>query len=701
MLLCWLSLLPVETTSTVCLFFSYFSALKQHFYIQFFIVGLLCLTGCNRSGDNTLPTQPPDLATQAAQLTGDALLDSLIQAVTVTHHDSNLVLLYQDIGDIFINRDFEKAQAYYLKAGELSDYLDWNTGRYLYASKYGLLLVRQGLADTALVVLEQADEAARIEKNDTWKGIVAMYKGNAYNEKSWYETALTFYMEALAVFEGMNDTKRLATVYNMLSQLFAHLNNREKAIEFSEKALALNPENLFALRALGRLYGESDYEKGKCYLEQALQLCEEHNNVYMMGMIYYVSGNNALFASNLEEAEMFALQALEKSREIGNTNSSSFDLILLSKIQLLQGLYTQSESNVREALQIAIEFESLQEKKLCCLILQQLALIKGNYHDCIIYEKEYDRIERAIAEETALRASEEMAAKYEMEKKKIRIASLEEEKRLMTWLSITGSGLLLLGLIAMFFRWRLTIQEKRFAEQQHELAQSKIKQAEQQQQLAEARINQLEQEKQIIASQAVLDGEVQERSRLARDLHDGMGGKLTAMKIHLERLKRNVKFENDEIAQFDHAMGMLDDSVQEMRRVSHNLMPETLNRAGLKTAVDDFCRSMSSQIVFNYYGDETRVELKLEALIYRCIHELVNNALKYANASQIMVQIIRESDSISFTVQDDGCGFDQTTETKGIGLQNIRTRVTSFGGEMQIDSKAGEGTEINVTLNVQ
>jgi signal transduction histidine kinase len=100
---------------------------------------------------------------------------------------------------------------------------------------------------------------------------------------------------------------------------------------------------------------------------------------------------------------------------------------------------------------------------------------------------------------------------------------------------------------------------------------------------------------------------VQERTRLARDLHDGMGGKLTAMKIRLQEIKRNAKFdENDaEVVQFNAAMDILDDSVQEMRRVSHNLMPDTLSRTGLKHALDDFCCSMSPLIVFNYYGDET------------------------------------------------------------------------------------------------
>jgi len=147
-------------------------------------------------------------------------------------------------------------------------------------------------------------------------------------------------------------------------------------------------------------------------------------------------------------------------------------------------------------------------------------------------------------------------------------------------------------------------------------------------------------------------------------------------------------------------LGLLDSSVQEMRRVAHHLMPDSLSRFGLKPAVSDFCSNLPS-VQFTYYGDESRLDSKLEVMIYRSIHELVNNALKHAGASQIMVQIIQEPGRIAFTVQDDGCGFDPSTETEGMGLQNIRTRVASYNGLLDISSKAGEGTEINVELKVE
>jgi signal transduction histidine kinase len=211
----------------------------------------------------------------------------------------------------------------------------------------------------------------------------------------------------------------------------------------------------------------------------------------------------------------------------------------------------------------------------------------------------------------------------------------------------------------------------------------------------------MEQEKQLIATQAVLDGETHERARLARDLHDGLGSMLTGAKLNLLEMKKGAIMEYSDVECFDRALGLLDQSVREMRRVAHHLMPDALSRFGLKPAVDEFCRSFSSNVVFDYFGDETRLDPNLEVVIYRSIHELVNNALKYSGASQIMVQIMQETDHIAFTVQDDGCGFDPSVKTQGMGLQNIRTRITSFGGYIQIDSHAGEGTEINVELRIE
>jgi signal transduction histidine kinase len=275
---------------------------------------------------------------------------------------------------------------------------------------------------------------------------------------------------------------------------------------------------------------------------------------------------------------------------------------------------------------------------------------------------------------------------YETEKKEMQITTLEEEKRLMIWLGIAGGAVLLLALVAFFFLWRWTVQKKRLAENQKELAEQQIKQ--------------LEQEKQLIATQAVLDGEVQERIRLARDLHDSLGSILVAAKYNLVDIKQISTLGEKDVNCYNKAVSLLDDSMNEMRRVAHHLMPEPLSRIGLKQSVADFCNTIPI-VKFSYYGDEARFDPKLEIMVYRILHELVSNAMKHAGAKHILVQLVRDEHGIALTVQDDGCGFDLSAESKGMGLRNIRTRVESFKGNLDIDSQPGVGTEINVGLKIE
>jgi signal transduction histidine kinase len=423
-----------------------------------------------------------------------------------------------------------------------------------------------------------------------------------------------------------------------------------------------------------------DYPKALQYGQEAYRILSAMSYVRAFDMYSALRSLSDVWfrIPDYNKALEYALMSVESARQTYRQDVMAASLQALAQCYLKQEKYKEAEKTAFEAL--AIDSSKMQINTGLYQVIAESNIGLKNSRKALDYFHKTIETKNAYSNQNFQNSISEMEVKYETEKKELQIAALKDEKRLMSWLSIAGGGVLLLGLAALFFLWRWTQQKRR---------------------LAESQIKQIEQEKQIIATQAVLDGEVQERTRLARDLHDGMGGKLTAMKIYLEKLKQSAKLDNNEVEQFRNAMDMLDDSVQEMRRVSHNLMPDTLSRAGLKPAVDDFCRSMSSQIVFNYYGEETRLDLKLEALIYRCISELVNNALKYAGASQILVQIVREADCISFTVEDNGCGFDPTAETQGIGLQNIRTRVASFGGDMQIDSKVGEGTEINVELRIE
>jgi len=156
---------------------------------------------------------------------------------------------------------------------------------------------------------------------------------------------------------------------------------------------------------------------------------------------------------------------------------------------------------------------------------------------------------------------------------------------------------------------------------------------------------------------------------------------------------------------FDHALRILDTSMKELRRVAHNMMPEALAKFGLKDALRDFCFELGNNkeidIKFQFYGDERRLDQNYEISLYRIAQELINNSLKHANPTEILLQVIQEEHRIHLTVQDNGIGFDPEAlnASDGTGLANIKSRAESLKGKVDMISIPGEGTEVNVEFS--
>ena len=674
------------------------TSVKYQWLIVFCFAIPALITGC--SGDKQQggkqDIMPATLTDSVNHPTGNHKLDSLLLLTTTAKQDTNLAKLYYDIGDIYYNYDFAKAKEYYRKTGDLSKKLSWTEGCFLYSAGYTDVLNKQGLIDSSLVILQEVLEMEKKEMNEKRIASILSNIGNCYNYKRWYETALGYYNEALPIFEKQGDTFKLAHLYYLMGTVYGYMNMYSEGMKYAEYSIDLlknKPDTL--LRSyilisyaflLDKSYTPDRIEKGKSILLEALRISELNNNRYNLIPIYNDLGNIAKRQYDLNKAEIYFHKALEITVEFGDVDGYCVANRGLSYCEEYKGNIDVSEKYVREALNTAIENDMSEEKAYCYVQLSNLSIDRHDFRINSFYEEKFDSIQNEMINEKTRIYAKEMETKYETEKKELKITTLEKEKQLMTGLIIAGGVVLLSALTTFFFLWRWTIQKKRVAEQQK--------------QLAEQQIRQLEQEKQLIATQAVLDGETQERARLARDLHDGLGSMLTGAKLNLLEMKKDVRLEFADVEHFNDAMEMLDDSIREMRRVAHHLMPDSLSRFGLESAVSDFCSNLPF-VSFVYYGDESRLDPKLEVIIYRSIHELVNNALKHAGASKIMVQIIQEPDRIAFTVEDDGCGFDPSAETEGMGLQNIRNRVASYNGMIDIHSMAGEGTEVNVELRVE
>jgi len=514
---------------------------------------------------------------------------------------------------------------------------------------------------------------------------------NYYHGK--YDLSLKEFFKALELAEKLNKQKEMAPIYYSIAEVYFAMYNYSQVETYYLKAdqiyRALNDSAGIAemyMRLSGVYILTENVQKGLEYAEEAFRIAWSMPDAPFQLQLWTVKRlcDVWLMMPDFDKALDYALKSVEIARQSDQPSDLANSLYQLSLCYKLLKRYKEAEEAA--FLSLATDSTDTYINTNNYGIIASANLWLNNPEKADKYFLMQDRATKELARKNFQASVSEMEVKYETEKKELQIAALREEKRLMNWLSIAGGGLLLLGLLSFFSLWRLTVQKHRIAKQQNEIDREHILR--------------IEQEKQLIATQAVLDGETQERSRLAHDLHDGLGSMLTGVKLNLELLKDNASLGSNELGYFDKSMQILHNSMVEMRRVAHHLMPDTLDRYGLKAALSGFLRDIPV-VEFAWFGSDDRLtEQKTELIIYRIIHELVNNALKHAGATKIGVNIMREPDYIAFTVFDNGCGFDASTEPAGMGLSNIRKRIASCNGRISINSKAGEGTEVNGEIKI-
>lgn len=202
---------------------------------------------------------------------------------------------------------------------------------------------------------------------------------------------------------------------------------------------------------------------------------------------------------------------------------------------------------------------------------------------------------------------------------------------------------------------------------------------------------------------ALLNGIEGERQRIAQELHDGSGVGLSALKMKLNVLKDHLNDKNTAQNNIIELMGEVDKLYQDIRGISHNLMPKTLSKLGLFPAIDELInqfRIAEPNIHFNYFRKVNRNNFSETSKIniYRILQELLTNVVKHSRAKEVSLQLISHTDSLVISVDDDGIGFNTRETSRGLGLTGIASRVEMLNGELSVDSSPQNGTFISITL---
>ncbi|MDR0436780.1 MAG: sensor histidine kinase [Bacteroidales bacterium] len=515
--------------------------------------------------------------------------------------------------------------------------------------------------------------------------------GTDYRRMGAYEEASTYHYRALQTCELYKDKtseiaiKNRVIALNGIGIVHLMLENFDDALPVLYSALegeiqlgshlgmAINYANIGSIYEKWQLY-----DSARTYYEHSMANNRIIGSQLGISLCHNHFGRLAEISGNYDEALKEYYAAYEIMSEISDRWHWMVSCLAIIRVYLAKGDLEAAETYIKCAEAVAYELKSSDHLSALYEMKHTFFEKKGDFRRAHDSYKESKRYLDSTLNLKNVNHLNNLRVHYETSKRETEIAALKTEKQLMFRLNIYGSILLILILIIFLFLWNWIVQKKRFSEQQ---------------------VKQLEQEKQLVATQALLDGETQERTRIARDLHDGLGSLLSAVKLNLNQTKKNTDLKGKDLTRFDETLKMLDNSISEMRHIAHHLMPDVLSRFGLKTALTDFCNSIPI-VEFNYFGDEKRLSAEMEVIVYRIAHELINNALKHSEASQIVVQIVQESDRLMLTVEDNGKGFDLNTTPMSMGLTNIRTRTASFGGLLDIRTEQGKGTEINIQINL-
>ncbi len=490
-----------------------------------------------------------------------------------------------------------------------------------------------------------------------------------------------------------DDPKAYFVFYNALAALNSHFKQDSNTLYYLDKAEDVARKEKLYFNVAVVLCNKASYFQDHRRLDSALKYMleakaiNEKNNLKNnesevdqgLGSIYFDSGLYEKAAAYFKAA--LAPEKLRYSEEPDNIEIFSSYGIAQSLFHLKR--YQEAEAILVPAMRKAATLDVKESSMDAYSTLAEIYKATGQYKKALDCEDSIMVLKDSVYAVEKVTAFNQLQIKFQTAEKDKQLSQnqlmIAQQKnkiaRKNIWLLSIGGSLLLLLLVsgAVYLQ---TIHKQKTLEKENEIG---------------------------ILKAAVAGGD-NERSRIARELHDGIGGMLSAAMMRFS----SMHHENPAITQtvaYRDAMGMLREMGDEIRKTAHNLMPDVLLKQSLPEAVRLFCNNVQEEgtlkIDFQAYGpfDELTQEYKLN--LYRIIQELVKNAIIHSGADRVIVQFLQNENKLMVSVEDNGIGFSVNETKGGLGLSNIHTRVRSMDGHFTLESEPGKGTTAIIELELK
>ena len=538
---------------------------------------------------------------------------------------------------------------------EISEKLNEPEFILVYNNDIANLYIYQNLPDKALVHLNKAQAMAEDESL------------RHYNTGIYYNRGL---LESL--------------LENVEGQYYNYLRMWQYASELEN-----TPTKRFYLYILVDFLSQTDYPEDLAkYTEELSSLYEEANPNTPEGHMPIKS----IFEKRTDPANIPSLRkSIRISDSLNSVNTLTYSSIALAKTYEKMGRSFEGISVLKEAIKKIDTIEKPQLKLDLYSEVSRISALAQDYQEAFTYLRKETAIRDSIKSERMQRNIAELEVKFDTEQKERKIAQqdlqIEKEARQKTQILI---GLIAVGVLLIvsfvFFRNRLKYQ-RTIAIQ---------KEAIQQQQIVE-----LQQQNKLLALNSMIEGQEAERLRIAKDLHDSLGGLLSTVKAHFSAIQQEIE-QLEKLNITEKTNSLIDEACIEVRRISHNMMPHALSISGLRGAVEDLADNLKEE------GFEATLEMKdlpelentREVMIYRILQEIISNIRKHAEAKTILIQVLPYENGINILVEDNGKGFDYDSAIQkgGLGLKSINSRVQFLDGEIDWNTKPGSGTSITIKI---